>query len=184
MTLSNLLRGASLRGDPAILDAATSTRVGRALGTLIRRRGGGGPGRATVVVARSQEALTVPVREGIVRGLVLAGHDVKDIGVVGSEVFTFALRHLQGAAGVIVTSGGDGALSLVVFHLGRPLVGEGLQALVEIADGEDFAAGEGSLELVDVTAAHRALESLPEAEADAEGDVEEPSGVRGEAELP
>ena len=154
MTLASLLRGSSLRGDAATLDAAASAKLGRALGTLLRRRTSGG--RLRVVVARADDGASLAVRDGLVRGLVLCGHDVKDIGAVPSDVFTFALRHLHAGGGVVVTPAGEGALSLIVFLAGRPLVGEGLQALLQIADGADFSAGEGALELVDVMPAFRA----------------------------
>ena len=151
-SFASLLRGSTLRGDTSALNAASAARLGRALGTLVRRRGEGGG----VVVARGDDGASLAVRDGLVRGLVLAGHDVKDVGAVGSDVFTFALRHLKAGAGVVVTGAGEGALSMIVFMSGRPLVGEGLQSLAQLADGDDFCAGEGSLELVDVMPAFRA----------------------------
>lgn len=154
MTLASLVRGSSLRGDVALLDAQQAARLGRALGTLLRRRTAGG--RLRVVVARADDGPSLTVRDGLVRGLVLCGHDVKDIGAVASDVFTFAMRHVSAAGGVVVTPAGEGALSLIVFLGGRPLVGDGLQALVQLADGADFSAGEGSLEVIDVMPAFRA----------------------------
>ncbi len=151
---ATLLRGSSLRGDVQHLDAGASARLGRALGTLVRRRTSGG--KSVVVVARGDDGDSLAARDGLVRGLVLCGHDVKDIGFVGSDVFTFAMRHLKAAAGVVVNGAGEGALSLIVFVGGRPLVGEGLQELTGLADGADFSAGEGSLEVLDVGAAFRA----------------------------
>lgn len=150
---TELLRGATLQGDPATLNAARCIKLGRALGTLTRRRTAGG-GRQRVVIARGDDGNTVAVRDGLVSGLLLCGHDVKDIGVAPSDVFTFALRHLDAAAGAVIADGD--ALSIMFFMGGRPLVGEGLQQLGALADGEDFSAGEGTLELVDVRRAFRA----------------------------
>ena len=152
MRFTELLRGATLQGDPTTLTAAACVKLGRGLGTLTRRRMGAS--RARVVVARGDDKNTVAVRDGIVRGLLLSGHDVKDIGTAPSDVFTFALKHLDAAAGVVIADGD--ALSIMFFVGGRPLVGEGLQALGHLADGEDFSAGEGSLDLVDVRPAFRA----------------------------
>jgi phosphomannomutase/phosphoglucomutase len=163
MSFAQLLRGSSLRGDATSLDARAAARLGRALGTLVRRRTSGG--KQKVVVARADDGATLPVRDGLVQGLLLSGHDVKDIGTVGSDVFTFALRHLGAAGGVVVTTAGEGALSLIVFLAGRPVVGEGLQALAHIADGDDFAAGEGALELLDVVPAFRAAPKDIDAES-------------------
>jgi hypothetical protein len=165
--LQALLRGSSLRGDAAQLTTASSTRLGRAFGTLARRRAGAPAPRLTLVVARADGADAARVRDGLVRGLLLCGHDVKDIGVAASDVFTFALRHTSAAGGVVVGQA-DGALSLVFFLGGRPVVGEGLQALAELAAGEDFSAGEGSLDVLDLTAAFRAAPPAdvePEAQA-------------------
>jgi hypothetical protein len=148
-SFASLVRGSSFRGDTT-LDAA---RLGRALGTWLRRKTA--TARARVVVARADDDATLRVRDGLVQGLLLCGHDVKDVGAVASDVFTFALRHLDAAAGVVVTPAGEGAVSLIVFFQGRPLVGDGLQALAALADGEDFSAGEGSLDVVDVAAAFR-----------------------------
>src|SRR4051812_36203282 len=103
-SFASLLRGSSLRGDTTVLNAASAARLGRAFGTLVRRRSDNG--RTGVVVARGDDTASLPVRDGLVRGLVLSGHDVKDVGAVGSDVFTFAMRHLKAAAGVVVTGAG------------------------------------------------------------------------------
>jgi phosphomannomutase len=151
--LAELVRGSSLRGAaPVPLSAALCTRVGRALGTLARQRLGAG--RKRIVVGRSHDGAQLGVRDGLVRGLVLAGHDVFDVGCVTSEIFTFALKDQNGDAGVLVTST-EGAMHNLVFFLGgRPLVGDALHALCAIGDGEDFSAGAGTLAVVDVRAAY------------------------------
>lgn len=178
--LTELLRGASLRGGVKALDVVASTRLGRALGTLVRRRGPSAavdeahPSRARVVVARSDDGPALPVRDGLVRGLVLAGHDVKDIGAVGSDVFTFALRHLDAVAGIVVAVEGTGEaamVSLVFFVGGRPLVGEGLSSLVQIAEAGEYAAGEGRLDILDVRAAFRSAPA-PGAAGDADDNTD------------
>lgn len=178
--LTDLLRGASLRGDAETLDVDVSTRLGRALGTLARRRtpapAGAAGVRLRVVVARSDNEAAVPVRDGLVRGLLLAGHEVKDIGAVASDVFTFALRHFGAAAGVVVAvdGGGEGAaMSLVFFLGGRPLVAEGLQALVQIAERGEYSAGEGSLDIVDVRPAFRTASGQGPEDDEADEDAPE-----------
>lgn len=156
MRFTELLRGATLQGDATTLTAASCLKLGRALGTLTRRRMGAPPAHARhrVVVARGDDGRTMAVRDGIVRGLLLSGHDVKDIGTAPSDLFTFALRHFDAAAGAVVADGD--ALSIMFFMGGRPLVGEGLQALGALADGDELSAGEGTLELVDVRPFFRA----------------------------
>jgi hypothetical protein len=150
MSFSALVRGSSLRAESSTFDAA---RFGRGFGTWLRRKTSAP--RARVVVARADDEATLTVRDGLVQGLLLCGHDVKDVGAVASDGCTFALRHLAAAAGIVVTPAGEGAVSLIVFFQGRPLVGDGLQSLAALADGEDFSAGEGSLDIVDIDAAFR-----------------------------
>lgn len=153
---NSLLRGASLQGDAATLDVRVATRLGRALGTFARRRG---PASGPFVVATSPAVDGRAVRNGLVRGLLLAGHDVCDLGCCGADVFSDGLRHLAAWGGVFIAAaldhGNDSsspdAASLVIVLGGRPLLAESLAALLEVADGDSFSSGQGSLTIVDRT---------------------------------
>lgn len=154
MSFSDLIHGAELQGDAAQLDVAVATRLGRAFGTALRRRTGGGS--KVVVIGRAANGEELPLRDGLVRGLLLSGHDVRDIGVASAELFAFAIAHLGAAGGALVLPASAGRRALT-FSLGkRPLAGDALVELAALADGEDFSAGEGSLSLVDVAPAARA----------------------------
>jgi hypothetical protein len=135
-------------------------RIGRALGTMLRQRNNGA--RARVVVARSLDGAQLGIRDGLVRGVVLAGHHVIDIGACAPEIFQFALLHTQADAGVLATSSEGAVHSLSFFVGGKPLAGEGLAALCAIGDEGAFYAGEGSLEMIDVRGAYQPRAAEPE----------------------
>jgi hypothetical protein len=71
MKFSELVRGASLRGAPAVFTPESSLRLGRAVGTLLRRRS---DARGPVVVARGGEGPELTLRDGLCQGLLLSGH--------------------------------------------------------------------------------------------------------------
>ncbi len=151
--ITELLRNSSLRGAaPVPLSIEVCTRIGRAFGTLARQRLAGGT--KTVVVGRSADGAQLALRDGLVRGLIVSGHDVVDVGVCASEVFTFALKHLGSDAGTLVTSSEGAVFNLFFFLSGQPVTGEHLQTLCAIGDGDVLCAGVGSLAVVDVRAAY------------------------------
>lgn len=145
--LSDLVRGTSLRGAaPAPLSGALCERAGRALGTLARRRG---PGPRTMIVGRSHDAAQLRIRDGLVRGLVLSGHRVLDIGSCPLEVFTFMLGSVAADAGAYVSTSEGAVHSLTFFVGGKALAAEGLAELCALGDDGPHCAGEGSLDVVD-----------------------------------
>lgn len=154
MSFADLIQGSTLQAEPARFDLVAATRLGRAFGTALRRRTGGGA--QVVVLARGGSGAELPLRDGLARGLLLSGHDVRDIGVAGAELFAFAGAHL-GAAGAALVMPFESGRCAVTFSLGRrPLAGDALAEIAALADGDDFSAGEGKLTLVDLQAAFRA----------------------------
>ena len=154
MSFVELIHDSALQGDASHFDVAAATRLGRACGTALRRRTGGGA--QVVVLGRGGNGDELVLRDGLARGLLLSGHDVRDVGVASAELFAFAISHLGAAGGVLVQPAGAGTRTLT-FSLGkRPLAGDALLELASLADGEDFSAGAGSLALVDVVPAARA----------------------------
>jgi hypothetical protein len=155
MPFVDLVRGVCLRVPPGTLDRTTAQRFGRALGTLLARRG---DARAPVVVARGDDDEQRAVRDGIVRGLVLSGVDVLDLGVVDSEYFAFALRAGHGgaacAAGVLLGGTGD-ATSVMTFVGLAPLTTDALHELAALADAGAFVVGQGTVGFPDLRAAFR-----------------------------
>jgi len=147
---ADLVRGASLRGAPAIFSSSTSIRLGRAVGTVLRRQGHSSP---TVVLGRGSSAVDAAVRDGLVTGLILSGLRVVDLGVVESDRFTAALRKgppstLRGAdawpalGGVLVGCSAD-AVGVMLFAGARPLVGDALVDVAAVAEAGVFVATVG-----------------------------------------
>jgi hypothetical protein len=156
MRFVDLARGVCLRVPPGALDRTSAQRFGRALATLLARRGAP---RAPVVVARGEDDEQRALRDGIVRGLVQSGVDVIDLGDVESELFAFALRagH-EGdacAAGVLLGSTGD-ATSVMTFLGLAPTSTDTLHELASIADAGHFVVGQGTVRFPDLRAAFRA----------------------------
>lgn len=143
------------------MDEAFAQRLGRGLGTLALQRGHGSTG---FVVGRELGERTAGLRDGLVRGLLLSGHDVLDVGVVDARRHEFAMIHLARPAGVLVV-GAEGmeAAGFEILMSGGPLVGETLRELREVVQQGDFAVGEGALEVTDTEPAYL--------EAEREGDV-------------
>ncbi len=163
MRAAALFGDLDIRGLPADgMSEAFAERLGRALGTLVRRKGAAEGG---FVVGRDAGEALAHLRDGLVRGLVLSGQHVVDVGVTGARAHEFAMIHLARPAGVFVTGAParDAAIGFEVLFGGGPLVGEGLQELKEIALAGDFSAGVGTLELYDIGPALRS--------AQREGDV-------------
>ena len=156
MPFADLVRGVCLRVPPGALDRTTAQRFGRALATLLARRG---DARAPVVVARGDDEDQRALRDGIVRGLVLSGVDVLDLGIVDSELFAFALRagHRGAAcaAGVLLGSTGDATSAMTFLGL-APTSSDTLHELAELADAGAFVVGQGTVEFPDLRAAFRA----------------------------
>jgi hypothetical protein len=161
---SDLVRGASLRGAPSSFTPAASLRLGRAVGTLLRRRS---EAAGSVIVARGGDGPQLAVRDGLVQGLVLSGFDVVDLGHAESDLFTFALRTQGALGGALVGVAGE-SLGVMLFTQARPLVGEGLVELARLAEEGAFCSGSGSLVLRDLRVAFR--QSPPISERDTEVD--------------
>lgn len=160
--LVDLVGSATLRGRFGTeLDGAASERLGRALGTTARRRGSRGP----MLVGRAGAGARDELRDGLVRGLLLCGHDVKDVGATSPDAFTAGLKQVGAAGGVLVQAeAADAALQVVIFFLDKgPVVGTSLHALAGLADQGDFAAGAGTLDVIALPAllAGHAAKSAP-----------------------
>ncbi len=142
--LVDLTGTATLRGRFGVdLDAEAAERLGRALGTLARRR----QSKGRLLVGRTGKGARAELRDGLVRGLVLCGYDTVDVGVTSPEAFAPGLKELSAAGGVLLQAEAqDAALQVVIFFLDKgPLVGGALHALAALADQGDFAAGAGTL---------------------------------------
>lgn len=146
--MRSLLQGDALVGAAADLDGARAERIGRALGTLARRRG---LLRTSFLLAADEAEGVRFVREGLLCGLLLSGHDVSDVGPLDAEGLALAMEQLAHPGGVLVEERAEGAIAISLLLDGRTLVRRDLEELCDIAEMGDFAAGEGALRKVDAT---------------------------------
>ena len=172
---AELVRGASLRGAATTFSPMTSMRLGRAIGTVLRRQG---HVSSTMLVGRGPTDVDGSVRDGLVAGLVLSGLHVVDLGVVESDRFTAALRNgpaadIRGAkawpalGGILVGASGD-AVGVMLFSGARPLVGEALVEVAGVAEAGAFVATTGG----GLTVIDTAVLPWPRAEIADDDDVE------------
>ncbi len=122
------------------LTADRVERIGQAVGTYIRRRGG-----KTLTLGRDMRASSTEFRDALARGLTSTGCDLVDIGLVPTPVFYFSLHHLKSDGGVMIT-GSHNPPEFNGFKISHGLIslhGPEIQKLRELIEKEDFESGRG-----------------------------------------
>lgn len=121
--------------------------IGLAFGTTALR---GGQDR--LVVGRDGRLSSERIHTALIQGLLAAGCDVIDIGLVATPMLYFAVESLMTQAGVMITGSHNGAevngLKLVLN--GQALAGPQIAALAEQIQSRDFEAGQGLLSSQDI----------------------------------
>jgi phosphomannomutase/phosphoglucomutase len=118
-------------------------QVGRAWGTLVRRRRG-----RTVAVGQDNRLSSAALAAAFVAGVRAAGVDVVDIGVVPTPLLYFATAHwgLDGGATVTGSHNPIEYNGVKMVHAGAaPLTEDEIQALRKGAETADFERGAGTL---------------------------------------
>jgi hypothetical protein len=165
MRFADAVRGATLKGPPPGVDGAfdrdAARRLGRALATLLARRGVSAA--LPVIIAHADEPGARAARDGVIGGLLLSGRDVLDLGAADSELFAFGLRsghHGDSCAGGVhigVTGEGADLVTSAMLFLGvSPLLGASLAELAQLADAGPFVVGAGVVHAPDLRRAFRA----------------------------
>jgi phosphomannomutase / phosphoglucomutase len=125
--------------------------IGRALGTLGRRKG-----VAKFIVGRDGRLSGPKLSSALSRGLNATGIGVIDIGVVATPMVYFATHHFKTGSGVMVTGSHNppeyNGLKMMV--AGETLAAEAIQDLRRIVESGDFAAGSGGVETADIAPAY------------------------------
>ncbi len=119
-------------------------QVGRAYGTLIRRRAG-----RRVAVGQDNRASSEALKAGFVEGVRAAGVDVVDVGVVPTPILYFAAAHwkLDGGANITGSHNPIAYNGVKMVHRGAaPLTEEEIQLLRTLAERGDFEQGHGTLD--------------------------------------
>ncbi len=129
------------------LTQETAYAVGRAFGSCVVAAGG------DQVALGYDGRLTSPdLAAAVVDGFIDCGLHVKRINMGPTPMLSFAIRHLETGSGLMVT-GSHNPPDYNGFKMtlaGKPFFGGDIQRLGEIAAAADYAAGEGSVEDIDV----------------------------------
>jgi phosphomannomutase/phosphoglucomutase len=121
--------------------------LGRALGTYLQRHGG-----KRVNLGRDCRLSSERLRAALSRGLVAAGCDVTDIGVVPTPVLYYSAVRL-GADGAVMITGSHNPAQYNGFKTvcgGGAIYGHQIQEVREILEEQDFVQGRGTQREVDV----------------------------------
>jgi len=134
--------------------------IGRAFGTLVLRSGG-----RSVAVGYDGRLSSPALEAVLVEGLVSSGVLVHRIGLGPTPMLYFATHHLGAGGGMMITGSHNppeyNGIKMVL--AGKSFYGEAIQTLGRMVAAGDYAAGEGSVETVDVadTYIDRLLRDLP-----------------------
>src|SRR5712691_7479406 len=117
------------------------SEVGRAYGTLVRRRGG-----RTVAIGMDNRTTSPPLKEAFAEGMLSTGLDVVDIGVNHTPLLYFAVAHWRLDGGATVTGSHNPVSdnSMKMLHAeAAPLSEEEIQGLLATIRAGDFERGHG-----------------------------------------
>ncbi len=116
--------------------------IGRAYGSLLRRRGGG-----RAVLGYDARLSGPRLHQRVAEGLMSCGLEVLDLGMVPTPTVYFAEKHTGSDGGIQVT-GSHNPAEYNGFKMtikGSSVYGEEIQRLKLLIEQEDFETGEGSL---------------------------------------
>ena len=144
---STIFRAYDVRGTyPDQLNREVVEALGRAIGTYARQQG-----QTTVVTARDGRLSGPVLQEALNRGLIKAGVDVIDIGMVPTPVLYFAALAIGTGSGVMVT-GSHNPPDYNGFKMmigGHTLYGDDILGLYEAIQAGDLVEGKGSISEAD-----------------------------------
>jgi phosphomannomutase/phosphoglucomutase len=121
--------------------------LGKAIGTYLHQRAG-----KTVNLGRDCRLSSARLRDALLKGLLAAGCDVTDIGVIPTPLLYYSVFHLKPEGAVMIT-GSHNPPEYNGFKVMRgfsTIYGQEIQQLRQIVEARDFAAGDGLLKTADV----------------------------------
>ncbi len=122
-------------------------KIGKAIGTYLKRQGG-----KLITLGRDVRNSSQNFRDIIAEGVLSTGCDLKDIGVVPTPVSYFAQHHLKTDGGIMIT-GSHNPSEFNGFKInvgGNSLYGEKIQEIFRLIINKDFDTGKGTIEQVEV----------------------------------
>ncbi|MEO8131077.1 MAG: phosphomannomutase/phosphoglucomutase [Bryobacteraceae bacterium] len=148
MLKSTIFREYDIRGvaDVDLLSPGIEI-MGRAIGTYFIRRAG-----SNINLGRDCRLSSDRLHAALLKGLLLAGCHVTDVGVVPTPLLYFSAFHLQASGGVMITGSHNPAEynGFKVMAGKSTIHGAEIQEILRIITDEDFASGEGSLQSCDI----------------------------------
>ncbi len=150
---ASIFKAYDIRGIvPATIDEAVAEALGRAFGTVARSEG-----ETCVAVGRDGRLSGASLSAALVRGLVAAGVDVIDVGMVTTPMLYFAANTLC-RSGIQVT-GSHNPRDYNGFKMvmaGRAIYGEEIQVLRRMMEAENWSLQPGGqVRVLDVLAAYQ-----------------------------
>jgi phosphomannomutase len=134
------------------LHIADAAALGRAFGTMVVRAGGN-----HIMVGYDGRTHSPDFETALVEGLMSTGLRVDRIGLGPTPMLYFATYHANASAGIMVTGSHNppdqnGFKMMIAKHLkgGGPVYGDAIKQLAAIAAKEDYVAGKGSSQKIDV----------------------------------
>ena len=121
--------------------------LGRALGTLLRRKSG-----PTINLGRDCRLSSTRLRDALLEGLLASGCNVTDIGVVPTPLLYYSAVHLN-ADGAIMITGSHNPAEFNGFKTvcgSGTLHGETIQEVLHLIQARDFDSGHGHQQSMDV----------------------------------
>jgi phosphomannomutase len=157
-----IFRAYDIRGIVDVdLSEAVYHTLGCAAGTYFRQRNAGKQASPRIVVGRDARLTSPAFAAALIAGLRSTGCDVIDIGMVPTPLMYFALAYLKTDGGAVVSASHNppefNGLKLRQSDPrfgGEPLDSEQIQQLERIANGGNFASGNGGYEQTDVADAY------------------------------
>ncbi len=121
--------------------------IGRAYGTVIRRRGG-----KRVVCGRDGRLSSPELQKALIEGILSTGVSVADIGLTPTPVMYFALHYFEGFDGGIQVTGSHNPPDMngLKICVGQETIyGPEIRALRDLIEKGDFEKGEGEITELD-----------------------------------
>jgi phosphomannomutase len=149
---ASILREYDIRGTVGeTLKEADCYNVGRAFGTVLRRKG-----LKTVIVGFDGRKSSPAFSSEVIRGLNACGLDVENIGVGPTPMAYFAMKS-RGSDAAIAVTGSHSPVNYNGIKMALatgPFYGEAIQELGRIAAAGDYESGQGKTAQVDVRDAY------------------------------
>jgi phosphomannomutase/phosphoglucomutase len=148
MLSPNIFREYDIRGiaDSELPDDGVKS-LGRAFGTYLIRRHS-----PKVNLARDYRLSSDRLHDALLAGLLAAGCQVTDLGIVPTPLLYYSVFHLHADAGVMITGSHNPSdyNGFKVMHGKSTIHGEEIQKIRQLIETADFETGAGSLNTFDI----------------------------------